>query len=55
MTQFAILSQFKKTRRKSNKIPIYSPIDDDYFWELLRTDYSSAWKYADRMRRSIAP
>ncbi len=53
MTQFAILSQIKKPRRKS-KPPTYSPFEDDYFWELLKSDYNSAWKYVDRMQRSIS-
>jgi hypothetical protein len=52
MSQFAILSQFKKPRRKQKPLN-YSPFEDDYFWELLKSDYSSAWKYADRMRRSL--
>lgn len=51
MTQFAILSQFKKPRRQA-KPQGYSPFDDDYFWELLKSDYTSAWKYVDRMNRS---
>jgi hypothetical protein len=25
--------------------------DDDYFWELIRKDYASAWRYVDRMNR----
>jgi hypothetical protein len=52
-TQFSILNQFKKTRRNS-KVAVYSPFDDDYFWELLKSDYNSAWKYVDRMRKSFS-
>jgi hypothetical protein len=29
----------------------YLAFSDDYFWELLRKDYSSAWRYVDRMSR----
>jgi hypothetical protein len=53
MTQFAILSQLKKPGRKKKPVG-YSPFDDDYFWELLKSDYNSAWKYVDRMKRSFS-
>jgi hypothetical protein len=53
MTQFAILGQLKKPGRKK-KPAGYSPFDDDYFWELLKSDYNSAWKYVDRMKRSFS-
>jgi hypothetical protein len=29
----------------------YLAFDDDYFWELIRKDYASAWRYVDRMNR----
>jgi hypothetical protein len=39
-------------RVKKVKIePQYLAFNDDYFWELLRKDYSSAWRYVDRMSR----
>jgi hypothetical protein len=53
MTQFAILGQLKKPGRKK-KPAGYSPFEDDYFWELLKSDYNSAWKYVDRMKRSFS-
>jgi hypothetical protein len=31
----------------------YLAVDDDYFWELIRKDYASAWKYVDRMTRIL--
>ncbi|WP_309744866.1 MULTISPECIES: hypothetical protein [unclassified Chamaesiphon] len=31
----------------------YLAFDDDYFWELIRKDYSSAWKYVGRMTRTL--
>jgi hypothetical protein len=31
----------------------YLAFDDDYFWELIRKDYASAWKYVERMTRIL--
>jgi hypothetical protein len=31
----------------------YLAFDDDYFWELIRKDYASAWKYVARMTRML--
>jgi hypothetical protein len=31
----------------------YLAFDDDYFWELIRKDYASAWKYFERMTRTL--
>jgi hypothetical protein len=54
-----------RSKRLANKLPRlaaprsiksklelrYLAFDDDYFWELIRKDYSSAWKYFERMTR----
>jgi hypothetical protein len=40
------------SRPKKPKLELrYLAFDDDYFWELIRKDYASAWKYVDRMTR----
>jgi hypothetical protein len=39
--------------RKPKLAPGYRAFDDDYFWELIRKDYASAWKYVDRMTRIL--
>jgi hypothetical protein len=40
------------SRQKKPKVELrYLAFDDDYFWELIRKDYASAWKYVDRMTR----
>jgi hypothetical protein len=40
------------SRQKKPKLELrYLAFDDDYFWELIRKDYASAWKYVDRMTR----
>jgi hypothetical protein len=31
----------------------YLAFDDDYFWELIKKDYISAWKYVERMTRIL--
>jgi hypothetical protein len=39
--------------KKSKLAPHYLAFDDDYFWELIKKDYASAWKYVDRMTRIL--
>jgi hypothetical protein len=42
----------QSSRPKKPKVELhYLAFDDDYFWELIRKDYASAWKYVDRMTR----
>jgi hypothetical protein len=42
------------SRPKKPKLELnYLAFDDDYFWELIRKDYASAWKYVDRMTRIL--
>jgi hypothetical protein len=41
-------------RIKKAKLELrYLAFDDDYFWELIRKDYASAWRYFDRMSRIL--
>jgi hypothetical protein len=41
-------------RPKKPKLELgYRAFDDDYFWELIKKDYASAWKYVDRMTRIL--
>jgi hypothetical protein len=45
---------FGPPRSKRPKLELnYLAFDDDYFWELIRKDYISAWKYVDRMNRTL--
>jgi hypothetical protein len=44
-----------KPRRKKIDLSLsYSAFDDDYFWELIRKDYGSAWRYVDRMTKTLS-
>ena len=66
MAQFSVPTQIEKPRRKSKSSrsikskankhdsASYTPFNDDYFWELLKSDYNSAWKYVARMNRSYS-
>ncbi|AFY92255.1 hypothetical protein [Chamaesiphon minutus] len=41
-------------RIKKPKLELrYLAFDDDYFWELIKKDYASAWRYFDRMSRIL--
>jgi hypothetical protein len=40
-----------RTKKKPKIAAHYLAFDDDYFWELIRKDYTSAWRYVDRMNR----
>ena len=41
-------------RIKKAKLELrYLAFDDDYFWELIKKDYASAWKYFERMSRIL--
>jgi hypothetical protein len=45
-------TQPSTTRTKKAQVELYYlAFDDDYFWELIKKDYASAWRYVDRMTR----
>ncbi|WP_310490000.1 hypothetical protein [Chamaesiphon sp. VAR_69_metabat_338] len=45
-------SHSQPSRQKKPKVELhYLAFDDDYFWELIRKDYASAWKYVNRMTK----
>jgi hypothetical protein len=44
-------SSTNRTKKPKKIEAHYLAFDDDYFWELIRKDYASAWRYVDRMNR----